>query len=69
MKDLVNLFNFKGDKNPYKVMTRKEALKEYKEAMMCCEGSELERMTECYFDLLDGETNIYNYKFQEERKI
>ena len=35
-------------------MTRKKAIEKYQEGMMCCEGSEQERYTKIYFELLEG---------------
>lgn len=35
-------------------MTRGEALKLYKEGMMCCDGSEQERYASIFSQLLDG---------------
>lgn len=37
-------------------MPRKKAIAEYKTAMMCCEGSERERYTNIYCQLIAGET-------------
>ena len=35
-------------------MHRQDAIAEYQEAMMCCEGSEAERYSNIYFQLLEG---------------
>lgn len=37
-------------------MTRGQALKKYKQAMRCCEGSERERYCNIVMDLEDGKT-------------
>ena len=39
-------------------MTRQEAIDEYYEGMLCCEGSEGERYTKIYFQLMEGYTNV-----------
>lgn len=36
------------------VMTRKEAIDEYYEGMLCCDGSEAERYTTIYCQLMEG---------------
>lgn len=45
-----------------KAYPKQKALKEFKEAMRYCEGSELERMTFAYFSILDGYKVIDTYK-------
>lgn len=50
MKDLVEITCY-GQKE---VLERKEALKKFKEGILCSEGSEQERYTTIYFELLDG---------------
>lgn len=40
--------------NSVEKMRRKEAIKFYHEGMMCCEGSEQDRYTTIYFQLLEG---------------
>ena len=39
-------------------MTRGEAIDEYYEAMLCCEGSEGERYTTIYCQLMEGLTEV-----------
>jgi hypothetical protein len=39
-------------------MTRQEAINEYYEGMLCCEGSEGERYTKIYFQLMEGLTEV-----------
>lgn len=39
-------------------MTREEAIDEYYEGMMCCEGSEGERYKSIYCQLMNGDTNV-----------
>ena len=39
-----------------KEYTRKQALKEFREAMRCCEGSERDRYCNIVWDLEDGKT-------------
>lgn len=41
-----------------KTMTRKQAIKEFYEGMLCCEGSEGERYTTIYLQLMEGLTNV-----------
>lgn len=38
------------------VMERSKAIAKYKEGMLMCEGSEAERYTNIYYQLIDGET-------------
>lgn len=35
-------------------MTRRKAIKEFEEGMRCCDGSERDRYTSIYFQLMDG---------------
>ena len=35
-------------------MTRRDAIEEYYEGMMCCDGSEAERYTTIYCQLMEG---------------
>lgn len=49
----------KVDRNSYK--TKKEALCEFRMAMMCCNGSEQERMTFAYCAIEEGCTHIDTY--------
>ena len=37
-------------------LPRSAAIKKYKEGMMCCEGSERERYTNIYLQLIEGQT-------------
>ena len=39
-----------------KKMNRKDAIEKYLEGMMCCDGSERERYTNIYCQLIAGET-------------
>lgn len=39
-------------------MTRRQAIKEFYEGMMCCEGSEGERYTTIYWQLMEGRKNV-----------
>lgn len=41
-------------------MKRQEAIDFYLEGMMCCEGSEAERYSNIYFQLLEGKTIIHD---------
>lgn len=36
------------------VMERRDALAKYKEGILCCEGSERDRYTDIYLQLIDG---------------
>lgn len=36
------------------IMTREEAINKYEEGMMCCEGSERDRYTNIYCQLISG---------------
>ena len=42
------------------VMERKDAIKEFFEGMMCCEGSERERYTNIYCQLVEGLNEVYD---------
>lgn len=42
--------------------SKKAALKEFHEAMLCTDGSERERMTFAYCCIMEGCTNIDTYK-------
>lgn len=42
------------------VMEREDALKEFFEGMMCCEGSERERYTNIYCQLVEGLNEVYD---------
>ena len=42
--------------NKKETMSRKEAIKKYEEGMLCCEGSERDRYTNVYLDLISGKT-------------
>ena len=44
--------------NNTETMTRGEAIDEFYEGMMCCEGSEAERYTTIYFQLMEGLTEV-----------
>lgn len=39
-------------------MTRREAIKEFEEGMRCCDGSERDRYTTIYFQLMDGLSDV-----------
>lgn len=41
-----------------KKMTRRAAIKLYEEGMRCCDGSERDRYTTIYFQLMDGLTEV-----------
>ena len=45
-----------GETKTYPESQRKKMVKEYKTAMLCCDGSEAERYSNIYQDLLAGET-------------
>ena len=45
------------------VMSRSAAIKKYKEGMMCCEGSERERYTNIYLQLIDGQKNCSDHVY------
>ena len=42
-------------------MTRREALKKYYDGMICCEGSERDRYTQIYSQLMSGQMDCYDY--------
>ena len=42
---------------------RKEAIKEYRTAMLCCEGAESERYKNIFLDLLEGATYINSDRY------
>lgn len=44
--------------NQTETMTRGEAIDEYYEGMMCCDGSERERYTKIYYELMEGYTEV-----------
>ena len=44
--------------NKTKTMTRGEAISMYYEGMLCCEGSEGERYTNIYWQLMEGFTKV-----------
>lgn len=46
--------------NKVKKMTRKEAIVKYLEGMRECEGSERERYTNIYLDLIDGKMECFD---------
>lgn len=49
--------------------SRKKAIAFYAEAMMCCEGSERDRYTNVYLDLMSGKevcTDEEDYEFNME---
>ena len=39
-------------------LLRADAIRKYQEGMMCCEGSERERYTNIYIQLISGQENI-----------
>lgn len=41
---------------------RQDAIREFREGMMCCEGSERERYTNIYLQLIDGCTECIDYE-------
>lgn len=42
-------------------MTREQAIDKYYEGMMCCEGSERDRYTNIYCQLMDGYRRVSDY--------
>lgn len=42
-------------------MTRQKALEKYREGAACCDGSEAERYSTIVMQLLDGETECYDF--------
>lgn len=48
--DIVTIYCY----NQKEVTTRQKAIKFYKKAVQCCEGSERDRYTNILMDLLDG---------------
>lgn len=46
--------------NQVEKMKRKDAIKKYLEGMRCCEGSERDRYTNIYFDLIDGKMECFD---------
>ena len=54
---MVNTFNITcyGKTKTYKESQRNKMAKEYKTAMLCCNGSEAERYSNIYQDLIAGE--------------
>jgi len=46
--------------NTVEKMTRKEAIAKYLEGMRECEGSERERYTNIYFDLIEGKMECFD---------
>lgn len=43
-----------GKAKTYKESRRKALIKEFLEGMMCCDGSERDRYTNIYLDLIEG---------------
>lgn len=56
MEDIVTIHCY----NQVEKMTRKEAIAKYLEGMRECEGSERERYTNIYFDLIDGKMECFD---------
>jgi hypothetical protein len=54
------------DKQVYR--SKKEALKEFQEGMLCCDGSESERYAYAYCMLLEGYNYIDTYKEIAEKR-
>ena len=50
MKDMVKVTCY----GKTEMMTREDAIKEFFEGMMCCEGSERDRYTNIYCQLMEG---------------
>ena len=46
--------------NKWETMTRKEGIEKYYEAMVCCEGSERDRYTNIYSQLMEGAKVAYD---------
>lgn len=61
----VELYEFKTDKKPYQVMSRAEAEAEFCEAIAATDGSEQQRMTRYYLEILNGATKVYLYDNDE----
>lgn len=59
---MIKIYRLKTDKEPFKILTEKEAVMFFLEAMSCSEGSERERMNECLLDIIDGKTETYLYR-------
>jgi hypothetical protein len=55
------------DKQVYR--SKKEALKEFQEGMLCCDGSESERYAYAYSMLLEGYNYIDTYKEVAEKRV
>lgn len=51
-----------------KTMHRQQAIAEYQEAMLCCEGSEAERYSNIYFQLLEGCKHCCDTPEQEKKQ-
>jgi len=51
-----------------KTMHRQQAIAEYQEAMLCCEGSEAERYSNIYFQLLEGRKHCCDASEQEKKQ-
>ena len=51
-KDMVTIICYRKKER----MERKEALAKYLEGMMCCDGSERDRYTNIYCQLIEGRT-------------
>ncbi len=51
-----------------KTMHRQQAIAEYQEAMLCCEGSEAERYSNIYFQLLEGRKHCCDTPEQEKKQ-
>lgn len=62
---MVELFMRRHDKEPYKVMSKEDAELEFREAMAATDGSEQQRMTRCYLEIINGATKIYLYNDDE----
>lgn len=44
-------------------LSRSAAIKKYKEGMRCCEGSERERYTNIYLQLIEGQTKCSDHVY------
>ena len=46
--------------NQVEKMKRNEAIEKYMDGMLCCEGSEKERYTNIYLQLIEGKSVCYD---------
>lgn len=60
--DTVKIFNSPMDKEPSKVMEREEAVKWFLTGIMCSEGSEQNRYSNCLANIMCGAKEVYLYE-------